>query len=296
MNDYIAELEGRKARASHYLMQRGFDLVHQFGQRIATNCAVNPDYINTVQYSEIFIGRLPRDLFEDELFPHLMQMGGTILKIRYMMDFSGSNRGFCFVKFANPREAILATRLLNGKILRPQNDPIGVKISFDNKCLFFGNLPPNCTAQQLVRALVRAEIGGIVDARMADNFQRGPPKQVLDCQGGLSMAMYEDPSRGRQRRSRQPKPTSRFGYVYFATHDAATKARRLLMPNEVKILDRKITLDWAKSEIPSDIVNAANSMSNSDLVAFDHWNQMLGGNTLMGSSSPIETHQPQAIL
>uniref|UniRef100_A0A6G1S930 APOBEC1 complementation factor n=1 Tax=Aceria tosichella TaxID=561515 RepID=A0A6G1S930_9ACAR len=252
LNEYVNLLETRKAYAQAVLSNYGFDLITQNGQRISTNRAIPDDLISRVEYSEIFIGKLPRDLFEDELLPYLLQVGGTILKIRYMMDFSGSNRGFCFVKFANTEEACRAILMLNGKVLREDSPPIGVKISFDNKVLFFGNLPPNCTAHQLVKSLKKADIGGIVNARMADGPQvRGNHNhhQLHQAPSGV----YSGYATNHQQRQFS-RPTNRFGYVYFESHDAATKARRLLMPSDIKIMGRKVTLDWAKSEIPEGIL------------------------------------------
>lgn len=60
--------------------------------------------------SEIFVCRLPRDAWEDELFPLFSQIG-LVYQIRLMMDFSGFNRGFCFVEYADresARQAVLS--------------------------------------------------------------------------------------------------------------------------------------------------------------------------------------------
>nr|XP_028585498.1 APOBEC1 complementation factor isoform X5 [Podarcis muralis] len=61
---------------------------------------------------EIFIGKLPRDLFEDELIP-LCEKIGKIYEMRMMMDFNGNNRGYAFVTFSNKQEAKNAIRQLN---------------------------------------------------------------------------------------------------------------------------------------------------------------------------------------
>ena len=47
---------------------------------------------------EVFVGKIPRDLFEDEIFP-VFEKIGPIYELRLMMDFDGRNRGFCFVTF-----------------------------------------------------------------------------------------------------------------------------------------------------------------------------------------------------
>ena len=54
---------------------------------------------------EVFVGRIPRTVFEDELVP-LLEQAGTIWDFRLMMDpLTGQNRGFGFVSYTNKDEA-----------------------------------------------------------------------------------------------------------------------------------------------------------------------------------------------
>jgi len=59
-----------------------------------------PDHMGEVpsRGCEVFVGKIPRDLFEDEIFP-VFEKIGPIYELRLMMDFDGRNRGFCFVMF-----------------------------------------------------------------------------------------------------------------------------------------------------------------------------------------------------
>ena len=52
-----------------------------------------------------------------------------------MMDFSGSNRGYLFVRYSKPAEAKLAIRELNNYEIRPGKF-IGVIPSVDNRKLW----------------------------------------------------------------------------------------------------------------------------------------------------------------
>lgn len=61
---------------------------------------------------EIFVCRLPRDACEDELFPMFSEIG-PVYQIRLMMDFSGFNRGFCFVEYGDHESAKLAVQTLH---------------------------------------------------------------------------------------------------------------------------------------------------------------------------------------
>jgi len=48
---------------------------------------------------QVFCGRIPKEIFEDELIP-LFDKCGTVWDLRLMMDpMSGYNRSFCFVTF-----------------------------------------------------------------------------------------------------------------------------------------------------------------------------------------------------
>ena len=53
------------------------------------------------QCVKVFCGRIPKEVFEDELIP-LFEKCGTIWDLRLMMDpMSGYNRSFCFVTFTD---------------------------------------------------------------------------------------------------------------------------------------------------------------------------------------------------
>lgn len=49
---------------------------------------------------EVFVGKIPRDMYEDELVP-LFERAGRIYEFRLMMEFSGENRGYAFVMYTN---------------------------------------------------------------------------------------------------------------------------------------------------------------------------------------------------
>ena len=61
---------------------------------------------------QVFVGKIPRDVYEDELVP-LFSRHGRIYEMRLMMDFNGNNRGYAFVVFSTKKEAQNAVRMLN---------------------------------------------------------------------------------------------------------------------------------------------------------------------------------------
>ena len=54
---------------------------------------------------QVFCGKIPREVFEDELIP-LFEKCGTIWDLRLMMDpMTGLSRGYCFITFTNKEGA-----------------------------------------------------------------------------------------------------------------------------------------------------------------------------------------------
>lgn len=49
---------------------------------------------------EVFVGKIPRDMYEDELVP-LFERAGKLYEFRLMMEFTGENRGYAFVMYTN---------------------------------------------------------------------------------------------------------------------------------------------------------------------------------------------------
>jgi RNA recognition motif-containing protein len=61
------------------------------------------------------MGKIPREVFEDELIP-LLEECGTILLMRLMMDpITGWGRGFCFCTFSAREAALTAVRKVSWK-------------------------------------------------------------------------------------------------------------------------------------------------------------------------------------
>ena len=58
----------------------------------------------------MFVGKIPRDLYEDELVP-VFEKIGKIYELRLMMDFSGSNRGYAFVMYTSTSDARRAVKV-----------------------------------------------------------------------------------------------------------------------------------------------------------------------------------------
>lgn len=98
---------------------------------------------------EVFVGKIPRDLYENHLYPIFRRMG-EVYEIRLMMDFSGTNRGYCFVMYGRPEYAQRAIRELDNFEIR-DGRRIGVVASINNCRLYIGQLPPLVTSDYVIR-------------------------------------------------------------------------------------------------------------------------------------------------
>ncbi|KAG8584625.1 hypothetical protein GDO81_004692 [Engystomops pustulosus] len=68
--------------------------------------------------SEIYIGNLPQEIYEDTLIP-LFQSIGKLYEFRLMMTFSGLNRGFAYARYSSKRIADQAIAQLGSYEIRP---------------------------------------------------------------------------------------------------------------------------------------------------------------------------------
>lgn len=160
--------------------------------------------------SEIFIKKLPRNCYEDEMVP-LFERFGTIYMLRLMMDFSGTNRGYAFLTYSCVEEAERAIVVLDQYEIRT-GYPIGVMKSFDNCRLFIGNIPKSKNKQQILNEVRRA----------TDNVK--------------DVVVYFDVN----------KTNQGFAFVEYTSHKDAALARRILI-NHYPLWNLKcLRIDWAK--------------------------------------------------
>ena len=163
--------------------------------------------------SEVFIGALPRDCYEDELVP-VFETIGTIRRLRLMMDFSGTNRGYAYVLYSDPSIAKEAAERLDGHELRP-NRSIGVTVSYDKRRLFIGGIPKNKKKKDVLKEMKKVTDG---------------VKDVI-----LYMSVYNYKNRG-------------FCFVDYESHHDAAMARRRMGDGYVLWGKYEVRVDWANPE------------------------------------------------
>ena len=97
---------------------------------------------------ECFVGKLPRDLFEDELIV-VFEKQGRIWDLRLMIEpNTGFSKGYAFVTYCDKEAAKNAAALLNNYEIRAGKN-IRVNISVANCKLFVGNIPKQKSKDEL---------------------------------------------------------------------------------------------------------------------------------------------------
>ena len=127
------------AKKNQKLLEKtGFVIHQQHGQKIY--CDPNFSGPPPPQGTEVYCYRIPRDCFEYELVP-VFSTCGEIFELRLMIEFSGANRSYCYVRYWDPEEAKLAIRKLHNFHIRP-GYPLAVIQSVDNRKLCVKTVPP----------------------------------------------------------------------------------------------------------------------------------------------------------
>ncbi|XP_022094152.1 APOBEC1 complementation factor-like isoform X3 [Acanthaster planci] len=197
------------------LMEKtGYDIVQENGQRKFGGPCPGWEGQPPGRGCEVFVGKIPRDLFEDELVPVFMKVG-KIYELRLMMDFSGNNRGYAFVMYTNREDGKKAVKQLNNYEIR-KGRYLGVCPSVDNCRLFVGGIPKNKKKEEIL-----AEMAKVTD-------------YVVD------VIVY--PSATDKTKNRG------FAFVEYENHRAAAMARRKLIPGRIQLWGHQIMVDWAEPE------------------------------------------------
>ncbi|CAG5121066.1 unnamed protein product [Candidula unifasciata] len=202
-----------EAKLKEILDRTGYSLDVTTGQRKYGGPPPGGDPTPPGVGHEVFCGKIPKDVFEDELIP-LFEKCGTIWDMRLMMDpLTGLNRGYAFVTFCEKEAATKAVNELNDYEIR-SGKKLKVNISVANVRLFVGNIPKNKSKEE-----IKEEFGkrtdGLVDVivyGLADN-----PRQK---------------NRG-------------FAFLEYESHKHASNAKRKLQSGHPKFWQCDVIVDWA---------------------------------------------------
>ena len=195
----------------------GYSITQTNGQR---KFGPPPDWdaAPPVRGCEVFIGKIPRDLYEDELVP-VLQTVGKLYELRLMMDFSGNNRGYAFAVYTNKEDAKQCVKSLNNYEIR-KGRTVGVCHSVDNCRLFVGGLPRKVTKEEILCEMTTL------------------------TEGVNDVIVY--PSATDKTRNRG------FAFVEYNSHREAAMARRKLMNQGLELWGHPMAVDWAEPEAEVD--------------------------------------------
>ncbi|XP_062461296.1 dead end protein homolog 1 isoform X2 [Pezoporus occidentalis] len=163
--------------------------------------------------TEVFIGKLPQDMYENILIP-LFQSVGTLYEFRLMMTFSGLNRGFAYAKYSTQRAATEAIAALNNFSVR-EGCAIVVCRSTEKCELSVDGLAGSVSRREL-EAVLRRVTAGI-----------------------LSVTLH--PSPGQQR--------AQLALLKFSSHHAAAMAKKTLMEGNMRLGGAEIRVDWLNPDL-----------------------------------------------
>ncbi|XP_046382385.1 heterogeneous nuclear ribonucleoprotein Q-like isoform X2 [Ischnura elegans] len=161
---------------------------------------------------EVFCGKIPRDVYEDELIP-LFESCGKIWDLRLMMDpMTGLNRGFAFITYATKDAASKAVHELNEYMIKP-GKPLKVNISVPNLRLFVGNIPKSKGQEEIFEEFGKMTVGL------------------------TKVIIYSSPDDEKKNRG--------FCFLEYESHKAASLAKRRLSSLRTRIWGLDIFVDWA---------------------------------------------------
>jgi len=169
--------------------------------------------------AEVFIGKIPRDMFEDELVP-LFEKCGLVWDFRLMMDpMTGQNRGYAFLSFVELSAARKCVEMYDRFEIRSKRE-LHVTISQPNNRLFVGSIPKTKTKQEILDEFSK-HTTGLTDVILYYQVEEKNKGSGLQKNRGFCFLEYE-------------------------THQAASQARRRLLSGRVKAWNNLIvTVDWA---------------------------------------------------
>uniref|UniRef100_A0A8C4R2R9 RRM domain-containing protein n=1 Tax=Eptatretus burgeri TaxID=7764 RepID=A0A8C4R2R9_EPTBU len=160
----------------------------------------------------VFVGKIPRDMYEDELVP-LFEKTGEIFDLRLMMDpLTGLNRGYAFLTYCKRAAAQECVRQLDNHEIRSGRH-LGICLSVANNRLFIGSIPKKKSRKE-----VQEEFSKIIE-------------------GLTEVILYQQVD--------DPRKNRGFCFLEFEEHKYAAQARRKLLGGKTRVFGHVVTVEWA---------------------------------------------------
>ncbi|NXG17923.1 DND1 protein, partial [Grallaria varia] len=163
--------------------------------------------------TEVYIGKLPQDMYEDTLIP-LFQSVGKLYEFRLMMTFSGLNRGFAYARYSTQRGARDAIATFNHFQVR-RGCAIVVCRSTQKRELSVDGLAASVSRWELEATLQRL------------------------TEGVLSVTLHASPCQ------RQAK----LAVLKYSSHQAAAVAKKALMEGNLRLGGSGLRVEWLHRDL-----------------------------------------------
>ncbi|NXE02223.1 DND1 protein, partial [Chaetorhynchus papuensis] len=158
--------------------------------------------------TEVFIARLPQDIYENTLIP-LFESVGKLYEFRLMMTFSGLNRGFAYARYTSPQDARNAIATFHRFQVR-EGCAIVVCRSTQKRELIVNGLDVSVSQQEL-EAMLQTVTEGILSVTL----------HASPCQRPAKLAVLK-----------------------YRSHQAAALAKKALMEGNLRLGGAGMRVDW----------------------------------------------------
>uniref|UniRef100_A0A5S6Q5V9 RRM domain-containing protein n=1 Tax=Trichuris muris TaxID=70415 RepID=A0A5S6Q5V9_TRIMR len=168
---------------------------------------------------EVYVGKIPKTVFETDLVP-LFEQCGKLYDVRVMMDpVSGTGKGYAFVTFMERAAAAEAARKFEGYEIKP-GKRLRVNVSVANTRLFVGNIPKSKGKEEILEEFSKvAGVSNIVD-----------------------VIMYSYPNDPVNKKNRG------FCFLDFGDHKSASQAKRRLGNSRFRPWNMEVVIEWAETQ------------------------------------------------
>ncbi|KFD54241.1 hypothetical protein M514_04783 [Trichuris suis] len=168
---------------------------------------------------EIYVGKIPRTVFETELVP-LFEQCGKLYDVRVMMDpVSGTGKGYAFVTFMDRTAAAAAAKKFEGYEIKP-GKRLRVNVSVANTRLFVGNIPKSKGKEEILEEF--SKVAGVTN--------------IVD------VVMYSYPNDPVNKKNRG------FCFLDFVDHKSASQAKRRLGNSRFRPWNMEVVIEWAETQ------------------------------------------------
>ncbi|NWY30842.1 DND1 protein, partial [Pheucticus melanocephalus] len=167
--------------------------------------------------TEVYIARLPQDIYEDTLIP-LFGSVGKLYEFRLMMTFSGMNRGFAYAWYASRQDARSAIATFHLFQLR-HGCAIIVCWSTQKRELLVRGLGTSVSQQELEATLQRV------------------------TEGICCVTLHTSPS----------QKQAKLAVLKYRSHQAAALAKKALIEGNVRLGETKMRVEWLDPHLKQDL-------------------------------------------